>query len=175
MRKFILTTSVLGAIIFPSLAIADANIAERYVPNPQEVGTGRLTVLFWDVYDASLYAPNGEWDGDKPYALSLSYLRDLNGSDIAERSVEEMRNQGFKSEVKLAIWYQKMKALFPDVDANTNLTGIRDNKGNTIFYRNGERIGAINDPEFSDWFFGIWLNERTSEPKLRKRLLGMVK
>lgn len=174
MRKFILTTSMLGALMLPSMSIAETTITQTYIPNAQEVGSGRLTVFFWDVYDASLFAPDGEWSENKPYALSLSYLRDLKGSDIAERSVEEMREQGFSDEVTLATWHQKMKSLFPDVDDNTTLTGIRDQKGNTVFYHNGERLGAINDPEFSKWFFGIWLNENTSEPALRRKLLGMV-
>jgi hypothetical protein len=40
------------------------------------------------------------------------------------------------------------------------------------FFRNGTPIGDIDDREFARAFFAIWLDPRTSEPELRKQLLG---
>ena len=60
--------AILG--ITPAYAL---NHIRGFVPNAQKVGEGRLTYLFWDVYDATLYAPAGAWDNDKPFALQLSY------------------------------------------------------------------------------------------------------
>ena len=59
------------------------------------LGESRLSVFFWDIYDARLYVQGKTYDPDKPFALSLTYLRDFSGSDIAERSIEEIRQQGF--------------------------------------------------------------------------------
>ncbi|MEM7198353.1 MAG: chalcone isomerase family protein [Pseudomonadota bacterium] len=172
MRKFIV--SILVAFLPPSFASADISIAEYYIVNAQIVGTGRLSVLFWDVYDAALYAPDGKWSSKTPYALSLSYLRDLSSNEIAERSVQEMRDQGLDDETTLGEWLQKMRALFPDVEKNTILTGVRDENGHTIFYHDDKHIGSITDIAFADRFFGIWLKETTSEPRLRKKLLGII-
>jgi ribosomal protein L10 len=33
-------------------------------------------------------------------------------------------------------------------------------------------LGTIDDPEFSRFFFGIWLDPRTQKPDLRSALLG---
>jgi hypothetical protein len=32
-------------------------------------------------------------------------------------------------------------------------------------------VGAVNDTDFARLFFGIWLDERTSEPKMRTQML----
>ena len=149
-----------------------ANVVDNYVDNAQLVGEGRLTYMFWDVYDASLIAPNGVWKRDKPFALKLNYLRKIDGKKIAERSVEEMRNLGINDEVKLATWHSQMRKIFPDVDDGKSLIGIRDHDGNAIFYSNDQQIGRIDDVEFSNAFFDIWLNDKTTSPKLRRKLLG---
>ncbi len=147
--------------------------AYKQVPNAQKVGEARLTYMLWNVYDASLYAPKGKWNAQKTYALSLDYLRKLNGKAIAERSVEEMRKQGYKNEIKLAAWFSQMKNIFPNVKNKTNITGVYYPNSKTIFYKNGKKIGEVNDDEFGKRFFGIWLNKETSEPALRKQLLGL--
>lgn len=147
-------------------------LLHQYIPDASLVGTARMRVLLWDVYDARLFAPSGEWQPDRPFALSLGYLRDLKGDAIAARAVEEMRKQGFADEVTLARWFDLMSDIIPDVNPDTELLGIADADQNTIFLRNGESIGRINEPAFTRAFFDIWLSEATSAPALRQRLLG---
>ena len=170
--ELLIAATLLSGLWLAPPALADAVVAARYVPDAKETGSAKLTFMFWDVYVATLYAPGGVWQEDEPFALSLAYKRKLRGKDIAERSIEEMRSQGFSDEDRLAVWHEAMERIFPDVDENTTLTGVRDARGSAVFYRNGERIGNVEDAAFSDWFFGIWLNEKTSEPELREKLLG---
>ncbi len=147
-------------------------VIKDYVPNAQLVGQGRLTVFIWDVYDAFLYAPGGQWHPDRPFALKLLYLRRLYGDKIAQRSTIEIRNQGFGDEDRLATWDKEMERIFPDVDEGVSLTGIYTDTSQSLFFLNNQEIGVIGDPEFGRQFFGIWLNENTSEPDLRRQLLG---
>ncbi len=146
---------------------------KNHIPEAQAVGQGRMSVFLWDVYDAKLYAAGGQWQSDKPFALQLNYLLKLDGEKIADRSVEEIRGQGFNDEIKLATWHAQMRKIFPDVEKGMSLTGVRLQSGAAVFYKNGQRIGLINDPAFSAAFFGIWLSEKTSAPNLRKKLLGI--
>lgn len=171
MRKSNIVIFVLS-LALTSPALADLRTARLQIPNAELVGEGRLKYLFWSVFDAALYAPGGVWSEDKPFALSLSYLRDLDGKSIVDASVDEMRTQGMKDEAVLERWRQEMAAIFMDVDDKTTLTGIADQDGHAIFYRNGEPAGVIRDPEFSRSFFNIWLGEKTSEPRLRAQLIG---
>ncbi len=145
---------------------------KAYIPKAEIVGQGRLTYMVWDVYDATLYAPVGRYSDKRPTALSLRYLRNLKGRDIADTSVAEIRAQGFNDEVTLASWHEQMRRIFPDVTTTTVLTGIRTVKGETVFLQNGRKIGTITDKRFGTYFFNIWLGDTAKKTDLRDRLLG---
>ncbi len=168
----ILTITLLGTTPAYALQPICSLIPCSRIPSIQKVGQARLTVMLWDVYDATLYAPEGTWQEDKPFALQLYYLRHLEGKKIASRSIEEMRGQGFTDEVKLAAWYTQMRKIFPDVHNGVSITGIKTTLGETIFYKDNAEIGRIIDPVFSTAFFNIWLGDKTSQPDLRRKLLG---
>lgn len=165
---------VLAILVVPGQAHSDANIAAKYFPDAKIVGAGRLKYMGFNVYDAELYAASGMWNVNAPFVLTLRYLRSLSGDAIAKRSVEEMRKQGFRNESQLSGWYREMVSIFPDVNKQTALTGVRDENGYTIFYRNRVRIGTVRDREFTRRFFNIWLGASTSAPSLRKQLIGVA-
>jgi hypothetical protein len=171
--SFFFSLSVISAPVPVVATPSPPQYILSHVPQAAEIGSGRLTYLFWDVYDARLFTSKGASSVTPPYALSLTYLRDLEGEKIADRSIEEIRKQGFKDEVVLATWHQQMRELFPDVKKGTTLTGVLTSEGESLFYHNGKQIGYVKDPLFGEHFFGIWLNEKTSEPTLRQALMGL--
>ena len=170
MRKIILSIAAMSLLAPASVSASE--YIEKHIPQAQKVGEGRLSYLIWDVYDAELFAPQGTWKSEQPYALKLSYLMDLKGDKIADRSAEEMRKQKLANEVELATWHTQMTKIFPNVSEGTTITGVYTQNGGTVFYKNGSEIGRIQDPAFSKAFFGIWLNKQTSSPDLRRKLLG---
>jgi len=139
------------------------------------VGQSRLTMYFFKIYDATLYAPLGQFDKNKPFALSLAYLRDFDGADIAERSVDEMQDLGYTNNEQLTRWLVQMEQAFPNIAKGDVLTGMVDEQQHTQFYFNGEATYKISDPLFTQAFFAIWLDDNTSQPKMRKQLLGQSK
>ncbi|WP_440056319.1 chalcone isomerase family protein (plasmid) [Pseudoalteromonas sp. T1lg65] len=163
------------ALLFAScLARAELSQVEKLIPNPQLVGeTSRMTYVFWDVYDATLYATNGQYSNESPYVLKLAYLRDLDGEAIAERSLKEMQKQGFSDKALGQSWLVKMKSIFPNVSKGTVLYGVRNEQGFTEFYHGEKQIGLVADEQFTNWFFAIWLSEKTSEPEMRAEILGL--
>jgi hypothetical protein len=165
---------LLLALFLLASPVMAGDVAEKYVPDAEIVGTGRLSVVFWSVYNATLYAPKGQWHADAPYALSIHYLVEIEGKDIADRSAEEIRKQGFSNEAILKQWQTQMQDLFPNVKEGTELTAVRNPQKSTDFYFDGQFIGSIQDPDFGTHFFNIWLSEKTSEPTLRKKLLGLL-
>ncbi len=167
------TSKVLVALVlvFSSLYLQAQNLQD-FFNDPKKVGEARLSVYFWDIYDASLFASNGTFAEGKPFALELKYLRKFKGKEIASRSVDEMRKLGMHDEIKLAKWYQAMQEIFPNVKSGETITGIVDEQQISHFYFNKKSLGSVHDKEFSQWFFNIWLSDRTSEPEMREQLLG---
>jgi hypothetical protein len=138
---------------------------------PELVGAGRLQVLFWDVYDARLYAEGGRYRADQPFALSMHYLHDVTASQIVDSSLDALRTQGI-DDAKLDVWHDRLKSTFRDVSSGDTLTGVYQADGTATLYFNETVLGQFTDPELSHGFFQIWLGEETPEPALRRQLLG---
>lgn len=143
------------------------------LPDARKVGEGTLSFAFWDIYSASLYAPEGKLSPSKPFVLSIRYMRQISAKDIVEQSVEQMRRQGFSNEQALSRWQQEMSAIFPDVDDGVVLSAVFIPGKETVFYKHDTPIGRIKDADFTYWFSNIWLGDNTSEPNLRSKLLGL--
>ena len=162
-----------------STPVANPNAA---FSRPEVTGLGgvvptapvRLRVWGFEVYDARLWTPVGFRHGQYtqfPFALELQYLRKLEGAAIASRSIDEMRRVGSFSDAQAQSWGGAMRELFPDVRQGERITGINLPGVGAEFWVNGQRAGVVKDPAFARLFFGIWLDERTSEPKMRAQLL----
>jgi hypothetical protein len=137
-------------------------------------GAARLRFFGFDVYDSKLWVGSGFKASDYaryPLALELSYLRSLSGTAIAERSIKEMRRVGPISAEQEARWLKAMQEAFPDVKAGDRIVGLHTPGTGARFWYNGQSRPAVPDTEFSRYFFGIWLHDNTSEPKLRTSLL----
>jgi putative methionine-R-sulfoxide reductase with GAF domain len=175
---FAVPTKAWGAQTLPS------EVTTKY-GDMQLRGSGQLRFLGMKVYNASLYVKQpvtGNIAFDRDFALDIAYLMSLKGAAIAERSVKEMRKVGYEDEAKLARWASRMKEIFPDVQSGDHLIGVFDveesasSKAKASFYivQKGKPkpIGAVDDAEFAQAFFDIWLSAKTSEPKLRAALLN---
>jgi hypothetical protein len=124
------------------------------------------------VYDIRLWTPSKPHQHDDLFALELVYDLGLKGAEIAKRSADEMRKIGYTDEAKLKRWTEAMTKVFPDVKQGDALVGVSVPGKEARFYSRDRFISAVPDPEFAKAFFGIWLSEKTSEPRLRERLLG---
>ncbi len=145
---------------------------DEYIENPQLVGQGQYHRLFWQIYEAGLYANQGIHQPEEDFALLLEYSRDLSGSAIVEKSIELIIAQGVDDPEKLEKWERFLDQVIPNVSEGDQITGIRTENG-AYFYFNGELSGQTPDTEFSDYFFAIWLGEDTPAPDLRQALLGL--
>ncbi len=147
----------------------------RSLPGGQRLGSTRLRVFGFSVYDATLWVEPGfaaESFERHPLALTLSYLRDLKGQAIAERSLVEMARGAQISPAQSQAWLAAMQASFPDVRSGDRLTGLHSPTRGADFWLNGQARPGVADPEFSRLFFGIWLSPATSEPEMRRDLLS---
>ena len=167
----------LACSVAPAHASAPDMSFATALQNKQVIGSARLRVWGFDVYDMRLKAGPG-FDtarfADGPLALELSYLRNLKGADIAERSLDEMRELDTIAPAQADAWLAALRAVFPDVKKGDRLTGVHQPGRGALFYLNDRLIGEVADPRFSRLFFGIWLSPKTSQPAMRDTLLQGV-
>lgn len=166
---------LLIALMTATVTVHAKSLAKLGYPDLMLVGQSRLSILFWDIYDIGLYAPGGSYESGKPFALSLSYLRDVSGPDITKWSLEEMQKQGADNESNLAAWKTELNRIFRDVVKGDELIGISHSYDEAQFFLNGVSIGTMTDQGLIRRFFEIWLSETTSRPEIREALIRIDK
>lgn len=167
----VLTAFVLSGSVFANSPERTKDLIEPYVRGINLQGQGRMTFWGFDVYDARYY--RADQRGQNGFALELNYLRSFKGADITKRTIEEMERLGV-SESKRQLWAKNLDAIFPDVVSGTSLTAIHVPERGTVFLHNGKPVGEIAGDEFAKSFFAIWLDARTTAPKLRTALIGQA-
>jgi hypothetical protein len=68
--------AVLCTLVFSGVSLANP------IEDLKKVGEAKLKVLFWDVYNSSLYGKTGEYQSEQfPQALKINMLRDIDAED----------------------------------------------------------------------------------------------
>ena len=147
------------------------------ITTPRLVGQHLFKFFGLEIYHISLWS-SPEWMPDKwnqqSFALSLVYSRNLSGEDIARRSISEIKKQRALTEDTTKQWMSQLSALIPSVKPGDRLTGVYQPSGDLVFWLGSKKLGAIKDAALSEAFMGIWLSTKTSEPKMREKLIGML-
>ncbi|WP_181902193.1 chalcone isomerase family protein [Thalassotalea euphylliae] len=134
------------------------------------VGKAKFSVLFWDIYDSALFSASGDYQAQNAYLFEITYLREISKADLIERTVEQWQHIGVP-ENAYAPYLEQLEQLWPNINKGDQLA-MWFNGTSTAFYFNQKLQGQIDSPEFSEMFVNIWLSPQTSQPKLRKKLLG---
>ena len=139
----------------------------------KKVGEAKLKVLFWDVYNSTLYNQTGEYLEDQfPQALKIDYLRDIDAEDLIERTQDEWKKLRIE-QVTYKQWIPLLSDILPDIKkGDTLLLSVNKNLKSEFFF-NGQSIGKISDSNFGKSFLRIWLDVNCSYPKVRNQLIGL--
>lgn len=156
------------ASVPPPLPEAVSRLAPELVPR----GGGEFRFLGMKIYDGWFWSAAPHWPTSGTHALDLHYRRDLDGSAIASRSIDEIQRLGYGTADQRARWHAAMLRLFPDIRRGDRMTGVHTAEGVVRYYHNGRLLGEVDDREFGRAFFAIWLDPRTSRTDFRERLLG---
>ena len=166
--RFILLAVILCSLLPTSFARDSLELSTQ-LSTAKLQGSGRLTWWGLHIYDASFYRVGSLSSSE--FALDMRYQKSFSGKAIANRSVDEMKRIGVPDD-QAAYWGKELVSFLPNVESGQNLTAIYSPKQGTTFYHDGKQIAQIPGTEFSKAFFGIWLDPKTSAPKLRAELLG---
>ena len=69
----------------------------------------------------------------------------------------------------------KLNGMWPDIEKGDQLLLRVTEELASRFVFNGQVVGSISDPAFTERFLAIWLSEKSSYPEQRKQLLGIEK
>lgn len=137
------------------------------------LGKAKFSVLFWDIYESSLLTS----DGKKPFnqacqqaLFEIQYLRDISKKDLLDNTVSQWQHLSLK-ESEYLLFLPLLESIWLDINAGDRLSMLTQ-RNKTLFYLNSEYIGEIESITFAKTFLSIWIDEGTSEPKLRLKLLG---
>lgn len=174
-RRTLHTCLLLTLLMLSGQNFAMSPIAATAHPELKALGTGKLTFFGLHVYDSTLYVASGRFDVKETFALDLIYQMNFKGNEIAAQSTKELARVGYSDRAKLARWELAMANVFPNIKPGDRLTGVSVAKNGAPFqahfYSQSKHVGTIDDPEFAQAFFDIWLSPKTREPQLRQRLL----
>lgn len=174
---------LLGVLALPGVAAARTlPPAVAAVAGPMQLaGEGEMRWLGFKLYDAALWVEArrevGEASPDVDegeHALVIRYARAITAERLVEVSVDEMRRLGERDEARLARWRTLLQQALPSVAAGDTLVGLHRPGRGASFWHQGRLTAHIDDAALARAFFAIWLDERTREPELRARLLGLA-
>lgn len=172
MRQFAL------ALLLACAATAQARLP---VPLPAQLpdaarwqlqGSGEMRWFGFSIYAAKLWRSGPEWRSDAPYALELTYRRDISAEQLVDTSIDEIERLGTEDAQRLRAWRMALAQMFPSVRAGDTLLGLHEPGRGARFFFNGKPVGRIADAQLAAAFFAIWLDPRTQAPELRARLLA---
>ena len=172
--KMMLASVVLaaGALLYSGAGQAEQPAWTSFLPKAGEVGSGEFRWWGFLVYDATLWSPQGEYQPGGPFALSLRYARSVSRDDIVKASLDQMRDLGFAVN-RHPEWKAKLDQVMMSVQSGDTLTGVYTPGQGAVFFYNDKLTGQVSE-RLAEAFFAIWLNPKTSEPKLRQALLGQA-
>lgn len=155
-----------GALAAPAPAPVDSVLAGARL-----AGQGMYTYFGLKIYEAELWVGEQGYRAGAPFVLDLRYARKLDGAKIAAASADEMDKLGAGTPAQRKAWLARMTEIFPDVREGSRISGVYLPASGTTFYLDGRMLASVPDPDFARAFFAIWLDPKTSAPKLRTALL----
>lgn len=151
---------------------AAANLHASPAEPLRPVGSGKFTWFGMTVYRATLLTADGSFSSTDRYALQIDYQFDFTRQQLARSSLEQIeRLYGKQADGERLI--QQLQAVFCDVRSGDHILGLHQPGEGAWFYNDEGLIGELDDPRLAQAFFDIWLAPGTSEPELRRQLLGL--
>ena len=143
------------------------------------VGQADFSVLWFDIYRASLYHPSGHFQANNlaETRLILDYKIDIEASELVKRTQQQWQALGLLTPTQHQQWLEQLATFWPDLHAGDSLAFEVGQDGAGWFEHKTpqgtfNRIGHIDSAKFSQDFLAIWLAKREKSSDFRLALLG---
>jgi hypothetical protein len=174
-RPLAQTIVLASVLVAQSVTAATLQIPATRSELLQQVGSGRLRWFGFHVYDASTWAAQATLPVDgsisPPFALQLVYARAISARDLVQATATAWDDLDLLDD-RAKQWLPLLAQFWPDVKAGDCLVLLVDQQQQVQFFYNGKLLGIFGDIDFARRFAAIWLHPDSSEPALRRQLLG---
>ncbi|WP_371373694.1 chalcone isomerase family protein [Thalassotalea aquiviva] len=138
----------------------------------QKVGEAQLSILFWDIYLAKLFTPNGTFDQIQgPLKLEINYKIDISKQDLVEETENQWQQMAF-DHPNSESWLNALSSIFPDIKDGDTLAVELTAENQGILYHNQQQIHQFPASVQLQQFLAIWLSDKSTRPKLMAKLTG---
>jgi|SaaInl7_100m_RNA_FD_contig_31_1212030_length_1053_multi_5_in_0_out_0_2 hypothetical protein len=171
---FLQSTNKIRALVLTLAVSLLSMMASAQLPqiDGKRIGKAKLTVWGFNIYNASLYSESGEYQPSTNIDDKLTLVIDYK-VNIDQRKLLEQTDKLWKalniSASKRRIWIEQLSLVWTSIKKKDRLVFFASTQ---CFQHNGNDIGCIDDPEFSEAFLDIWLSKKTEYPKQRLQLIG---
>lgn len=141
-------------------------------------GIREATVFKVDVYVASLYVESRSNNGqklaasDSPKRLVLSFVRDVDRSDVTDAYKESFKKTAGGKHSALAPKLKKLNSWMSAMEEGDTQTYTYVPGDGLEVKINGKTKGTIEGEDFAEAFFKIWLGANPPNEGLQRGLLG---
>jgi len=157
------------ALLVPGLKPVVASPVEDLKP----VGSTTLKVMFWTIYDSTLFTPDGRFSGVVPgLALRIDYRRNIARDRLIDTTREQWQELNLYLPELSEQWLAELSLLWPDIARGDSIILRVEADLAASFFYNGELLGRLENAEFTRRFLTIWLGEQSAFPKQRDELIG---
>ncbi len=165
-KNILLLLSFTIAILFFNPAYSDVTAQLK------TVGKGKMSWFLMEIYQASLHSSDGAYSYKKyPQALKIRYQRDFKKEWLVDATAKEWQKMPIPRQ-QYKPWLRQLSVLWPDVKKGDSITFLIAENGKGSFYHNNRLLGQVDNPDMAEAFLDIWLAKNTSQPRLRRQLIG---
>jgi hypothetical protein len=166
---------VAAMVLWPTAALSDPppEIASMPVAK-HRVGSASVRILFWSIFDATLWSESKEFDWSKSFALTLTYTKEFSAKSLAKTTTKEMARLGSEP-TGLLEFRETFRQCLDDVVPGDRITAVNIADDEVLFFQNGTKRCTLKRPGLKKDFFGIWLDENSKFPSATAELLGRQK
>lgn len=162
----------LGVMLVLGTGTAQASRLMELVPDAKKVGEATFSIMFFDIYTAALWAPNGTYNRSGPFALQINYLVDADAERIISQTVKELERQKAGSKPQIKEWKALMEQHFVDLKENDIANIVFNESGTLTMWNNDGDPVEIGDRRFARVFMNIWLGKRARDKEFQAELMG---
>jgi hypothetical protein len=145
------------------------------MPALTQIGNGELRWFGLLIYRASLWTPNGRFQGyhvNQPVVLQIEYQREIPVTRFVDTTLTEWERMKTCAPPLCQRWVRAALPYWRNSTPGDRVSTVVWPGKETRFYLGNELLGIVPDPDFGPAFLSIWIGPDSPNPELRRALLG---